>query len=220
MRETCDFHDFVFKYPRILLQAIAIHTFVAVIWGKLGNNFIFAYCVVALNWLFVILFVALGLSLNKSSSFAYESPVGVSPSFSDERKYHLYVAVLVLDRHRIPSGAIRWRIRLDVDHDVCILHHVHAHFLVGAGESHCQPDSMVGHPYTQLIGGSNKYEWRQDAVSEDDRVSKAIPSHALLLIPDHDLLATQSSLQSSFFLSASCASDQASARGRTKSPIL
>ncbi|KZP07818.1 hypothetical protein FIBSPDRAFT_939300 [Athelia psychrophila] len=56
--------------------AIAIHTFVVVIWGKLGNNFSFAYCIVALNWLFVIFFVALGLSLNKNSSWAYETPVG------------------------------------------------------------------------------------------------------------------------------------------------
>lgn len=76
------FYDFILKLRILCIQAIAIHTFVVVIWGKLGNNFSFAYCIVALNWLFVIFFVALGLSLNKNSSWAYETPVGVSSSFS------------------------------------------------------------------------------------------------------------------------------------------
>ncbi|KZP15512.1 hypothetical protein FIBSPDRAFT_795315 [Athelia psychrophila] len=69
--------------------AIAIHTFVGVMWGKLGRNFIFAYCVVAFNWLFVILFVALGVSLNKGSSRPYETPDGfwcwISPNYEAEQ---------------------------------------------------------------------------------------------------------------------------------------
>lgn len=47
-------------------------------WGKLGKNLLFAYCVVAVNWIFVTLFVALGVSLNNTSESPYETPVGVS----------------------------------------------------------------------------------------------------------------------------------------------
>ncbi|KAF7972384.1 hypothetical protein HWV62_18100 [Athelia sp. TMB] len=59
-----------------LWQAIAVHTFVGVLWGKLGKNFLFAYCVVAITWIFVALSVALGVSLHTNSTEQFDTPNG------------------------------------------------------------------------------------------------------------------------------------------------
>ena len=59
-------------------QAIAVHTVIAVLWGKLSRNTPVAYCVVGITWLFVILFVAVGVSVNTHGSEHYETPDGVS----------------------------------------------------------------------------------------------------------------------------------------------
>ncbi|KAF7969361.1 hypothetical protein HWV62_27482 [Athelia sp. TMB] len=56
--------------------AIAIHTFIGVMWGKLGKNFVFAYLVVGATWIFVILFVALGIALNTTSTEHYMTTDG------------------------------------------------------------------------------------------------------------------------------------------------
>ncbi|KAF7972377.1 hypothetical protein HWV62_18086 [Athelia sp. TMB] len=56
--------------------AIAVHTIIAVLWGKLSRNTLVAYIVVGSTWLFVILFVAIGVSLNTHGSEHYETPDG------------------------------------------------------------------------------------------------------------------------------------------------
>lgn len=47
-------------------------------WRKLGRNLLFAYCAVAITWIFVILFVALEVLLNMNKIDPYEKVDGVS----------------------------------------------------------------------------------------------------------------------------------------------
>jgi hypothetical protein len=59
-------------------QAIAIHTFIVVLWGKLKEQFIVAYVVVALIWIFVILYVSISVGIHTHGSSHYETPTPVS----------------------------------------------------------------------------------------------------------------------------------------------
>jgi len=56
--------------------AIALHTFVVVMWGTRPHHYISAYIVVGLTWLFIGLFIAFSVTLNTHGSTFYEMPVG------------------------------------------------------------------------------------------------------------------------------------------------
>jgi len=56
--------------------AIAIHTFVVIFWGPRRHQYFVAYVIVGVTWLFVTLFVAIGVSVNTHGSNSYENPVG------------------------------------------------------------------------------------------------------------------------------------------------
>jgi hypothetical protein len=62
------------------MQAIAVHTFAAVIWGTRSQYFT-TYTVVGLTWLYIGLSIALNVTLNTHGSSFYEKPVGVSTFF-------------------------------------------------------------------------------------------------------------------------------------------
>ncbi|KIM83330.1 hypothetical protein PILCRDRAFT_819583 [Piloderma croceum F 1598] len=53
---------------------IAIHTLIVVMWGKLKHQLIVAYIVVACIWLYVIIFVAVTVSIHTRGSSHYETP--------------------------------------------------------------------------------------------------------------------------------------------------
>ena len=59
------------------MQAIAIHTFIVVMWGKLGHQINVAYYVVGFTWLFVILFVGISTGIHTKGSEHYMTPDGV-----------------------------------------------------------------------------------------------------------------------------------------------
>ena len=59
------------------MQTIAIHTFIVVMWGRLGHQINVAYYMVGFTWLFVILFVAISTGIHTKGSEHYMTPVGV-----------------------------------------------------------------------------------------------------------------------------------------------
>jgi len=56
--------------------AIALHTFIVVLWGPRRHQYFTAYIVVGLTWLFVGLFIVLTVTLNTHGSNFYETPAG------------------------------------------------------------------------------------------------------------------------------------------------
>jgi hypothetical protein len=62
-----------------MAKAIGIHTFIVVFWGTRSHQYLVAYTVVGLTWLFIGLFIAITVSVYTDGSNFYESPVGVSP---------------------------------------------------------------------------------------------------------------------------------------------
>lgn len=56
--------------------AIALHTFVVVLWGVRRHQYFIAYSVVGVTWLFVGLFVATTVAVFTRGSNFYETPVG------------------------------------------------------------------------------------------------------------------------------------------------
>ncbi|KZP09496.1 hypothetical protein FIBSPDRAFT_1051795 [Athelia psychrophila] len=157
--------------------AIAIHIFVVVIWGKLGDNFIIAYCIVAFDWLFVVLFVALSISHVDVSSGSikqhgyYETPdpfwCWINPAHEAEQiageygwlwltmlvSLITYTLIFLWARGNLTVSSTRWW------------------------------DIRVHHAF----GGSNGYQWQQGPICADDRVSKASP------LPVSDLTLSSSS---------------------------
>ena len=61
-----------------VIKAIAVHTFVVVLWGIRPAQHAIAYAIVGLTWMFVVLFVVLGVAIHTHGSNYYETPVGVS----------------------------------------------------------------------------------------------------------------------------------------------
>jgi hypothetical protein len=57
------------------LQVIAIHTFVVIWWRKAMHAVLFAKIIVAIIWLYVILFVAIGIGLNNRNGYEVPTPV-------------------------------------------------------------------------------------------------------------------------------------------------
>jgi len=62
----------------VTIKAIAMHTFVVILWGPRNRQYLTAYATVGLTWLFLILFIAISVSLHTHGSNVYESPAGVS----------------------------------------------------------------------------------------------------------------------------------------------
>jgi len=67
---------------------IAIHTLIVVMWGKLKHQLIVAYIVVALIWLFVILFVSISISVHTRGSDYYETPTPYWCWIGDGQRYN------------------------------------------------------------------------------------------------------------------------------------
>ena len=55
-----------------------MHTFVVILWGPRKRQYLTAYATVGLTWLFLILFIAISVSLHTHGSNNYENPDGVS----------------------------------------------------------------------------------------------------------------------------------------------
>ena len=68
--------------PRIykLAKAIAVHTFITVMWRKGKHHRPVAFGIVGVIWFFVILFVGIGVGVNRNKPLSdqYESPTPVS----------------------------------------------------------------------------------------------------------------------------------------------
>jgi len=67
---------------------IAIHTVIVVMWGKLKNQLAVAYIVVAFIWVFVILFVSVGVSVHTRGSNYYETPTPYWCWIGDGEQYN------------------------------------------------------------------------------------------------------------------------------------
>lgn len=61
-------------------KAIAIHTFVVVMWGPYRHPYFVAYATVGLTWFFLVFFIAISVSVHTHGSDFYYTPVGVSLS--------------------------------------------------------------------------------------------------------------------------------------------
>jgi len=72
----------------LVTSAIAIHTFVVVIWGKLKDNLIVACSVIGCIWVFLIVFIATTVSLNTHGGNYYETPVGSWCWIGDHNRYN------------------------------------------------------------------------------------------------------------------------------------
>jgi hypothetical protein len=55
-----------------------MHTFVVILWGPRKRQYLTAYATVGLTWLFLVLFIAISVSLHTHGSNVYENPDGVS----------------------------------------------------------------------------------------------------------------------------------------------
>ena len=87
-----------------LFKAIAVHTFITVMWRKGSHYRPVAFGVVGVIWLFVTLFAGIGVGVrrNKPLNDRYESPTPVSstviPSYVVKFDVPYNLVVLVLDR--------------------------------------------------------------------------------------------------------------------------
>jgi hypothetical protein len=64
----------------MVTQAIAVHTFVIVLWNHQHPKLWVAYVVVGLTWIFIAVFIAMSVTIHTRDSDFYMSPVGVSAS--------------------------------------------------------------------------------------------------------------------------------------------
>ena len=65
----------------MLAKTIAIHTFIVILWGTRSHQYITAYTVAGITWLFIGLFITITVSIHTHGSNFYEAPVGVSLLF-------------------------------------------------------------------------------------------------------------------------------------------
>jgi hypothetical protein len=56
-------------------KVIALHTLISVYWPKSTPSLLFAIIIMSLVWLYVILFVAIGIGLNGSKDYEIPTPV-------------------------------------------------------------------------------------------------------------------------------------------------
>ena len=129
----------------MFIQAIAVHTFVVVIWDVRPSQHI-AYAVVGLTWIFIAFFIAMTVSIHTQGSHFYETPVGVGASlllYCQGWFKLLPAIVLVLDRQTLSSRTICRAICLDLDHDVRFLPYLHPIILLGQGQHLRQRTALV-----------------------------------------------------------------------------
>ncbi|KIM74393.1 hypothetical protein PILCRDRAFT_828227 [Piloderma croceum F 1598] len=76
---------------------IAVHTFVVILWGPRKRQYLTAYATVGLTWLFLVLFIAISVSLHTHGSNVYENPDGywcwIGDRYSKEQFAGQYVWV-------------------------------------------------------------------------------------------------------------------------------
>ena len=98
------FHTFLSLWVWLdsgITKAITFHTSVVVFWGTHRHQSINAYATVGLTWLFISLFVALGVCLKTHGSSFYENPDGVSSSLKSFR-----LVIYWLDHASIGAGLV------------------------------------------------------------------------------------------------------------------
>ena len=87
-------------------QAISVHTFIAVMWRKGTHSRLAAFCIVGFIWLFVVLFVGLGVGLHRSPGDLYDVPTPVrpvlTPCFCSPTRW-------ILHSFGVGSEAVSWR---------------------------------------------------------------------------------------------------------------
>ena len=117
----------------LLNKAIAIHTFLVVMWGSGTHPYFTAYVIVSFTWLFLVVFIAITVVPNTHSPNFYETPVGVSLLLYIMSHLIYGFIVLMLDWQPAQNGTIYRSICMGVADDVRVLPHLHDIVLLGTG---------------------------------------------------------------------------------------
>ena len=120
-------------------QILALHTFIACLWGIGTRARGIAFGLVGLTWVYTVLWVAIGNAINKN----YEVPTPVS--YFDHYPFISFLTmdnvciVLVLDQFSISRTTTSWGVHMVVDSIICI---------------------SVDVPPTASMGGGSLVDWR------------------------------------------------------------
>jgi len=71
--------------------AIAIYTFVTILWGPRRHHYFIAYAAVSLTWLFIVLFITISVTHNTRGSNFFDMPVGYWCWIGNRYKAEQYV---------------------------------------------------------------------------------------------------------------------------------
>ena len=121
-------------------QILTVHTFVVALWRVGIRARHFAFGIVALATLYVVLWVSIGNGIHKH----YETPTPVRISdFLIAASTDIVWLVLVLDRPSVRWGTLSRGICLALDRFICLIDHVHPTLLLDEGPFVDRPREVV-----------------------------------------------------------------------------
>jgi len=175
-------YSYVFGYLKFTVfihgQGYRYPYFYSCILGTRSHQYLVAYTVVGLTWLFIGLFIAITVSVYTDGSNFYESPVGVSPRIVS------LVLVLMACCDSIGAGSAIVTEQHNMSANTfgfgqqCLSPSSHTHrCFSGPGQHHCEPNALVEISSSQGSRANHWSGWQKTKINRYDCVRNSTTSH-------------------------------------------